>query len=82
MLRRKILIQLSSKNGIYKLNPPADPKYGLVVGDGLFQYDGFHPIPFFTAVNEIFQRFFVIDHWRDIMPAGKQKTIAHPHELP
>ena len=34
------------------------------------------------AVNEIFQRFFVIDHWRDIMPAGKQKTIAHPHELP
>ena len=81
MLCRQILIQLTSKSSINELQPSAYSKYRLVGDKRFSQHNHFHIIPFFTAVEEIFQRFFMIDLGIHIMAAGEQKTITHPDEL-
>ena len=48
---------------------------------GFSQYRNFHLVSFFTAVDEPFQWFFIIDSGINILSTGKKKAITHVHEL-
>ena len=81
MLQWNILIQCPAKSRIDKLDASAYSKDRLVKLYRSLEYQGLHFVSLYVAGNNITQRFFMIERWRNIMPSSKQKSIAYINEL-